>query len=471
MIKEIYTNYFVKILAFSINSIFPLLVIPYVISVIGLNNFGKVEYGLSILSFFQVIGMLGVPIVGMREISKESDEIKQVSVLFNIMKYVWIINTFVTLSYIILISYFSESWNLSFDLSLSLVFILLANYVNVDWYFEAKKRFKFIAVKSVLTRGLQIILIYLLVKNNKDQNTYALLFSLAVFVGYLFSFLIFLYENYKYLNELTKTTVFLVPLILVFVLQNSNLLYTQIDKIFISNSPSGPLGVAFYAIPQKISVYINAVVYSLSFVAIPNFAKLLIEKKDDYWNLIKKISMNLIFIGFFFGFVVLLFNKEILNYFNITNLNNTNLILFVFMIRIPVIALEGFLNTQVFLLNNKEIILLRYYLIFGLVNVLVNFLLFDNLSPLTALVSTFIIEMLLLFCLINYIKSKINTNFSLIINSPIKIIILVISFLSVTFLLENYINIFYKLASILIILSLLVYLSFYSKKINNVQSN
>ena len=36
---------------------------------------------------------------------------------------------------------------------------------------------------------------------------------------------------------------------------------------------------------------------------------------------------------------------------------------------------------------------------------------------------------------------------------------------------ENYINIFYKLASILIILSLLVYLSFYSKKINNVQSN
>ena len=51
------------------------------------------------------------------------------------------------------------------------------------------------------------------------------------------------------------------------------------------------------------------------------------------------------------------------------------------------------------------------------------------------------------------------------------IIFLVISFLSVTFLLENYINIFYKLASILIILSLLVYLSFYSKKINNVQSN
>ena len=102
---------------------------------------------------------------------------------------------------------------------------------------------------------------------------------------------------------------------------------------------------------------------------------------------------------------------------------------------------------------------------------LVNFLLFENLSPLTALVSTFIIEMLLLFCLINYIKSKINTNFSLIINLPIKIIILAISFLSVTFLLENYINIFYKLASILIILSLLVYLSFYSKKINNVQSN
>lgn len=466
MFKEIYINFSVKVLAFSINSIFPLLVIPYVISIIGVDSFGAVEYGLSVLAFFQVIGMLGVPIVGMRAISKEMDGIKQASIVFNIMKYVWVINSIVVFTYFIFLKYFSQSWDLSFEISLSLIFILLANFFNVDWYFEGRKKFKFIAVKSVIVRGLQIYLIYLFINNDGDTDLYALLFSLGVFGGYFIGFLVFIIQNIKKLNKITKTTIYLVPLLLVFILQNSNLLYTQIDKIFIAQSSFGEIGVATYAVPQKISIYINAVVYALSFVAIPEFAKLLLNDINNYWVNIKKMSTILILTGLFLGVIVILFNSEILNYFSVEGIINANIVLFIFMIRIPFIALEGFLNTQVFLLNDKERILVKYYFVFGALNVLVNFLLFKELSPVTALLSTFIIEILLLFSLITFVNKKIYIGFKKISSSSFRIIILGIIIESCLFLIEPHLNIFYKILIFILVLISLIYYNFKRLNVN-----
>jgi O-antigen/teichoic acid export membrane protein len=451
MFKGIYLNFSAKVFAFSVNSIFPLLVIPYVISVIGVDKFGSVEYGLSLLAFFQVIGMLGVPIVGMRAISKEPVPEVQISIVYNIMKYVWITNTIVIFSYVIFIQYFGQNLNLSSEISLPLGFIILANYVNVDWYFEGRKKFKFIAIKSIIVRLSQVVLIYLFVSNKEDSSLYALLFALGIFCGYFFGAVIFLVKNFKATSNITKTSIYLTPLILVFALQNSNLLFTQIDKLFLARTLTGDTNVAIYAIPQKISIYLNAVVYSLSFVAIPGFAKLLLNNIDSYWKSIKKLSQILLNLSIFFGIIVLMFNEEILNYLNLSNIVSAKLVLLIFMLRLPFIAIEGFFNTQIFLLNDKEKILVKYYFIFGVLNVITNIILFKELSPVSALLSTFLIEIILLFFLTKYIRNEIYSSFITLIRPSLLLILFGLLTEIIIYAYEPKMNMYFKIFFILIV--------------------
>ena len=346
---------------------------------------------------------------------------------------------------------------MSRHISYALIFLLFGTYFNVDWYFEANKKFKFIVLKSVATRTLQVVLILLFIIDKQDKELYALLFSLGVFLGFFIGFIFFLKDYITHHKTLPKTEFYMAPLILVFFMQNSTLLYTQIDKIFLAKTEYGQIGVATYAIPQKIAIYLNTVIYTLSYVALPSLATLFVTKKHQYWIEIKKISKLLLMFSLTLGALVIIYSQNILNYFGLSEIKLAHTVLFIFILRIPIITLESLMNNQILLLYNKEKILMRNYLIFGAMNVLFNLILFLALSPAVALLTTLLCEVFLLASLIQYIDQTLFQNFLKYIKPELITATLTIAVFGVIYLIHPSMSSLIKLVFTFVFLTILIY--------------
>ena len=61
------------------NYIFPFLTYPYVSRVLGVNNIGICNFVDSIVNYFILFSMMGIGIVGIREIAKAKNEKKRLA--------------------------------------------------------------------------------------------------------------------------------------------------------------------------------------------------------------------------------------------------------------------------------------------------------------------------------------------------------------------------------------------------------
>ena len=68
--KSIKLNALLNIIKTCMSIIFPLITFPYVSRILGVENLGKINYGLSIISYFSLIAALGINVYAIREGSK-----------------------------------------------------------------------------------------------------------------------------------------------------------------------------------------------------------------------------------------------------------------------------------------------------------------------------------------------------------------------------------------------------------------
>ena len=67
-------NFFYSALLTGANYIFPLIVFPYVSRVLGVTNIGACNFVDSIVQYFIIFSMLGIDVVGVREIAKVKND-------------------------------------------------------------------------------------------------------------------------------------------------------------------------------------------------------------------------------------------------------------------------------------------------------------------------------------------------------------------------------------------------------------
>ena len=98
---SIKTNAFLNMIRVALGVLFPLITYPYATRVLGVDNIGKVQFGLSIISYFSLLAALGVSTYGTRQGAALRNNQQKFSIFVNELFSINIISTIV--SYIILI--------------------------------------------------------------------------------------------------------------------------------------------------------------------------------------------------------------------------------------------------------------------------------------------------------------------------------------------------------------------------------
>ena len=139
-----------------LNILFPLITSVYVARVLLPSGTGRVAYAQNVVTYFTLLASLGLPTYGTREIARNlSSEEKYNETFFELIS----INTISTT--IFAIAYYTLCFTIpSFrnDLQLYLVagLAIVLNYFNIDWLYQGREEYKYIAIRGFLIKALSV---------------------------------------------------------------------------------------------------------------------------------------------------------------------------------------------------------------------------------------------------------------------------------------------------------------------------
>ncbi|MBQ8780986.1 MAG: oligosaccharide flippase family protein [Oscillospiraceae bacterium] len=155
--------------------IFPLITFPYITRVLLPDNVGKVNFGLSIVSYFSLIATLGMSTYAVRECARvKSDKnnlSKTASQLFSINLCTTVI-AYVLLAITLLL--FRELDNYRTLIIIQSTSILFTA-IGADWLNSAMEDFGYITLRTIAFQAVSLILMFLFVREQDDYIIYALI--------------------------------------------------------------------------------------------------------------------------------------------------------------------------------------------------------------------------------------------------------------------------------------------------------
>lgn len=163
--------------------IFPLLTIPYLARVIGVEGFGKIAFATAVIVWFRTVTDWGFNYTATRDVAQNKENWEKVSEIFSNVLWAKIILALISFMLLLvaisIIPYFRENQAI-----LLVTFLLVpGNVFYPEWFFQAIERMKFITIFNLASKLLFTILVFVFIKQKPDFILQPLFISLGYVVS------------------------------------------------------------------------------------------------------------------------------------------------------------------------------------------------------------------------------------------------------------------------------------------------
>lgn len=150
----------------------PLLSIPYISRVLEPSGIGEVSFVDSFTFYFISIAEFGIVTYGIREVAKLRTDFKAREKLVSELLLFHIVSSTITL--ILYAVAVAIIWHKIHDVRILLFSLayLLVNFFACEWYFLGMEKFKYITFRSIFSRVLGLIAIFILIRQPSDYFIY-----------------------------------------------------------------------------------------------------------------------------------------------------------------------------------------------------------------------------------------------------------------------------------------------------------
>ena len=180
---KVIKNYLYNVVYQILLLLVPLITVPYISRVLGPELVGINSYTNSWLTFFMLVGQMGIALYGNREVAYHRENPIERSKIFWGIELLQVITiTCALIAYLGAILLFSTTFKEYFLLQ---SFWIIAAGVDVSWYFMGVENFQRIVFRNMLVKLASVALIFLVVKGNNDLGKYIALLGLSNLVGNL----------------------------------------------------------------------------------------------------------------------------------------------------------------------------------------------------------------------------------------------------------------------------------------------
>ena len=349
-------NFMLNIFRMFLGIFFLLITTPYKTRVLGSESLGKVEYAISIISYFLLFTALGVPNYGIREIARVRDDKKNLTIvtieLLIILFITTVIGYCILLYFIKTQSIFQENKKLLLILSLNLIF----TNIGLNWFYVGIENQIYITKKSVLIQVLSLIGLFLFVKNPEDFYNYAIITVLMASGSNIFNIInIRKYISLK--NICVKDLNVKRHLKYILIIFTSNIaisIYLNLDTVMLG-SMVNVKSVAYYSVANKLVKLALFLVTALGSIMIPRVSNSL--KNGDKQKYLEYMDISfkyILFLGIPFSLGIYYLSEEIILIIAGNGFKDAILTLKLISIIILIVGIAHFIAIQVLFTNGKE---------------------------------------------------------------------------------------------------------------------
>ena len=383
----------------------PLITTPYISRILGADGIGIHSYTYSIVRYFWLFSLLGISTYGVRKIGIYQDDIaKRSKTFWEIVLLKIILSSISIFLYSLYILFFSTNKVIAIIQGIYLIAVCL----DISFFFQGMENFKKISIRNFIVKLINIIFIFVFIKDGNDLWKYVFGLSFFYLVGNLIMWFSLKGNIIKVsIKELKPFKDFNVILALFFPTIASQL-YAVIDKSMIGWITDSFAENGYYEQSLKIIEMSLMLITTLSSVMLPKVARAYKENKTDevQENMYKAYSFVWL-LGFPMLFGILGISNILVPIFFGEGYDKVITILPIMSILFIFMGINFATGTLYLVSTNQQKVYNNHLLISGIVNVLLNFVFIYYLQSIGASIATVIGELVLLMLNLGFIyKTK-----------------------------------------------------------------
>lgn len=439
--KSLYKNTMFKLILNIFNIIIPILTGPYIMRVLTNNQVGTLNFAQSIFGYFFMFASFGVYQYGVREISRVKEDKEKLEKTFtSLFSITFVSNIISCLVYIIVINMILPKDEV-YMVCMIFTMYFCFNIIQIEWINEALENFDFIAIKSIIVKLIYVVAILIFIKTSEDFKTYIFLIVFNTALGNIISY-IYIKKKLKFRFENIKIAKHILPMFIMVILSNANVLYTQLDRIMIGSN-LGEVILSYYAVAQGIMIVINTLLMSIVQACAPRLnAYIGSDNKDKYLKLLNSVSKIYFMFLFPISIGMGMLSEELMILYGGNKYIGTGSILLAFAFYIVTIGFDNIIGTQIMYVNRKEKEQVKILFLGGAINLLLNCLLliFNIFTIEMVVLTTAIANIIVVIIQKIYVRDKLKIDFKIFEFSKLKYLLISIIFIPIIFIIKSIIS-------------------------------
>jgi len=175
--------------------VLPLITLPYLVRVLGVEKYGLVAFANSFVAYFQMLTDYGLYLSAIREVSVHREDKQQLNKIFStvmIIKSILLAVSFLILLVIVFgFSKFSANW----ELYLFAFGLVIGSVLFPVWFFQGMEKMKYSTIFNILSQVIFTLAIFVFIRVESDFIYVPLINSLGFIVAGVLS-LVLVYRNF-----------------------------------------------------------------------------------------------------------------------------------------------------------------------------------------------------------------------------------------------------------------------------------
>lgn len=289
-------NFFYSALLTVANYLFPLITYPYVSRVLGVTGIGVCNFVDGIVDYFILFSMMGISVVGVREIAASKGDRKQLNGSFStLLSLNAATSLLAAVALLISIFIFPKLYAHKEMMGIG-VLRLLANFLCIEWLFKGLEDFRYITLRTVVIRSLYVVAVFIFIRKPEDYRVYYLLLCLTIVANALVNLIYSRrYVSFSWKNLSVRHLSGPFFMIGLYTIMTS--MYTTFNVIYLGfTSTSEQSG--FYASATKIFGMVIALFTAFTAVMLPRMSAVLADgREDEFKRIVQKVLRVLFCLG------------------------------------------------------------------------------------------------------------------------------------------------------------------------------